>query len=108
MTRSATMSATSCCKKPVELQASLCEGDIIARLGGDKFAVFLPNSSRGRGNRTQPALRHKGASVDVDASIGIACFRNMAEFQLLMQHDVTMYAGKHSNFGYVGYVPGLD
>ena len=105
-------------KVAVELQASLREGDMVARLGGDEFAVLLPNSPVVRATeiaqRMLQALNQRfvieGASVDVDASIGIACFpEHGSTSQLLMQHaDVAMYAAKHANSGHVVYEPGLD
>lgn len=101
-----------------ELHASLREGDIVARLGGDEFAVLLPRSERPQAEeiarRMLQALNQRfvieGSSVDVDASIGIACFpEHGSTSQLLMQHaDVAMYAAKHSNAGFTVYESGLD
>lgn len=105
-------------KVAIELHASLRDGDIVARLGGDEFAVLLPRS--GVVQAEEIALRMlqslnqrfviEGSSVDVDASIGIACFpEHGSTSQLLMQHaDVAMYAAKNANAGHAVYQAGLD
>lgn len=105
-------------KVAVELQASLREGDMVARLGGDEFAVLLPRSGVTHAveiaQRMLLALNQRfiieGSSVDVDASIGIACFpEHGSTSQLLMQHaDVAMYAAKNAHGGHAIYQAGLD
>lgn len=83
--------------------------DVLARVGGDEFAVFLPQATRAQAERVageliehiagQPYLSEAG-SVEARASLGIALFDpNSAEAgpeALLMNADVAMYEAKRA------------
>lgn len=94
------------------------DSDIAARLGGDEFAVLLPGSSRDAARqvalRVREALEERfnvaGATVDIEASIGIALFPEHAdEVETLLQRaDLAMYEAKARHTGVRFYSPELD
>ncbi|MBA2644509.1 MAG: bifunctional diguanylate cyclase/phosphodiesterase [Solirubrobacterales bacterium] len=89
------------------LDAVLRESDTIARMGGDEFAVLLPEV----GAEDAAMVAHKlltalsepfdagGVTLDVDASIGIACYPRHGEDvdTLIQRGDVAMYMAKSSH-----------
>jgi diguanylate cyclase (GGDEF)-like protein/PAS domain S-box-containing protein len=86
------------------LRHPLRPADTIARVGGDEFAILLPDSgpreARAVARRLADALREpfelRGLSLQVDTSLGIAIFPDHGRdaAALLQRADVAMYAAK--------------
>ena len=87
------------------IESSLRPGDMVARLGGDEFAVLAPglltrHDALSVGTRLLAALEEPfevdDVRLDVQASIGIACFpEHGATMDLLLQRaDIALYAAK--------------
>ena len=101
------------------LRDALRKSDVIARFGGDEFAVLLtdvkaPPDARVVADRvlsqlTQPVVLGD-ATVDIDASIGIAMYPEHGEdpTTLISRADIAMYAAKASKAGWRVYDPGDD
>jgi diguanylate cyclase (GGDEF)-like protein len=94
------------------------EGDMVARLSGDEFAVLLRGVDAGRAlvvaQRVEQSFdvplvlgEHK---VDMGAGIGIACWPQHADDgdELLIRAEMAMYAAKRRNDGPVTYDPAID
>ena len=94
------------------------EGDVVARLSGDEFAVLLrdadPNAALTVARRIERALDEPltldGHSVDMGAGIGIACWPQHAQDAetLLVRAEMAMYAGKRRSNGPMVYDPAID
>jgi diguanylate cyclase (GGDEF)-like protein/PAS domain S-box-containing protein len=83
--------------------------DVLARVGGDEFAVFLPQATRPQAERVAGELVSHVAGgpyltaqtpVEARASLGVAPFEPRSEpadpEALLMQADMAMYAAKRA------------
>ena len=100
------------------LKAILREVDTVARMGGDEFAVLLPDV----GKQQVTAIARKllkaselpyevdGLTLVVSASIGVAIYPEHGDdAKNLLQHaDVAMYVAKQNNLGYSIYDPEQD
>ena len=99
-------------------QQDLRMGDMVARLGGDEFAVLLTHSDAdsalGVAQRIAKSfelpLAFEDQTVDLSASIGIACWPAHAgdADTLLSRAEVAMYAAKAKTTVMQLYHPALD
>ncbi len=86
------------------LQTSVRSGDLVVRLGGDEFVALLFRANRAAANQTSDRIRHHlqktiefhGNLLQVEASIGIACFPQDGQTlrELLRSADQEMYQHK--------------
>jgi diguanylate cyclase (GGDEF)-like protein len=99
-------------------QQDLRTGDMVARLGGDEFAVMLVNSdgpsamavAQRIAKSFELPLAFDDQTVDLSASIGIACWPAHADDAdtLLSRAEVAMYAAKSKTTVMQLYDPALD
>ncbi len=101
------------------VRKALRDSDVVARLGGDEFAILLATGSSEHAMRVVAEKIHKaledplvieGQSMDIAASIGIACFPEHGEDAnaLMRAADVAMYAAKRGKIGFAVYDPAYD
>ena len=89
------------------LRSCLRESDVLGRMGGDEFALILPDSDAAGGRfvarklldtvRAHGSVTRGDQRIDVTASIGITTLRTTPEVdaaQLLIEADVAMYRAK--------------
>ena len=95
------------------LREVLRDSDTVARLGGDEFGILLPDATPAQAchvagkilDALKRPLRAEGLTLQVGASIGIACYPTHGEdVKTLLQHaDVAMFAAKENRNGYEVY-----
>ncbi|KAF0247070.1 MAG: PAS/PAC sensor-containing diguanylate [Planctomycetota bacterium] len=100
------------------LQDEVREADVLARMGGDEFAILFAHVDKevvaGLGLRLMEAielpLHVQGHAVQLSASIGIAVFpRDHSDLEDLLRHaDTAMYRAKAEGGGVRFYNESLD
>jgi len=102
----------------IRLRSKLRETDFIARMGGDEFAVLMPNVTPKQADMAARMLLQslrapfviESHQLDVHTGIGIALYPdNGVDAQTLIQRaDVAMYAAKKGSAGHMFYDPQMD
>lgn len=103
----------------LRLKETVRESDTLARIGGDEFALLLPDIREEKNvlramEKIQNAFSLHfvidGLSLDVQASCGIACYpEHGKDADTIMQRaDVAMYIAKHEHRLYTIYSKKLD
>jgi diguanylate cyclase (GGDEF)-like protein len=99
------------------LEAAMRDVDVVARMGGDEFAILVPDATVAEGDaivhRLADTLREPvdvgGHELLVTASIGIADAAGTIDpVELLRRADVAMYAAKATGGRDRRYTPELD
>ncbi|HEY1087507.1 MAG TPA: GGDEF domain-containing protein, partial [Archangium sp.] len=82
------------------LSAGLREQDIVARVGGDEFAILLVECLEAPGRAIEARLRQQLAAAKVEASIGLAPREPQSDLlRALSRADELMYREKRARKG---------
>jgi diguanylate cyclase (GGDEF)-like protein len=80
-------------------RAALRPGDVLARWGGEEFALFLPATTPARAAEVLARLR-AATPLDQDFSAGIASWDGVESLdELVARADAALYAAKHAGRG---------
>jgi diguanylate cyclase len=93
------------CQIAAHLNAVSRSGDVIGRLGGEEFGLFLPGAALPSAQAAAERLRREiaaasltgpnGEPVTLSVSIGGLCFRGETDFEAIFQHaDRKLYEAK--------------
>jgi diguanylate cyclase (GGDEF)-like protein/PAS domain S-box-containing protein len=81
------------------LRARLRSTDVVARMGGDEFAVLVPHASLAEAEALAGELNEVVRESGASASIGVGCFDGEGELtceEVLLGADHAMYAAKEA------------
>jgi diguanylate cyclase (GGDEF)-like protein len=102
----------------IRLRSKLRESDVIARMGGDEFAVLMPNVTPKQTDMAARMLLQslrvpfaiETQQLNVHTSIGICLYPDHGvDAQTLIQRaDIAMYAAKQANCGHMFYDAQMD
>ena len=94
------------------------DGDVVARLSGDEFAILLRQADAPQAHALAQRIEHAldqplvlgEHRIDMGAGIGIACWPQHADDgdAMLVRAEMAMYAAKRRNDGPVTYDPAID
>ncbi|MEU7904713.1 bifunctional diguanylate cyclase/phosphodiesterase [Actinoplanes sp. NPDC049118] len=99
------------------LVAAMQEDALVARMGGDEFAIMMPGATDSAADLTvarlsetlRTPIRVEDHELLVNASIGVTDGTGTTNpFEVLRRADVAMYVAKESGNGYCRYAEDLD